>query len=302
MNELVLVGINGGNPLGFMAALGAILLMRGEFPAVRLSWRIEHGTWRPVVHECLADEEKFSKMLSDAFKRTSSEPFEVDGKLPFEVGAFASKLKSAQAQASPADRRMVDFLAAYGTEIHHDKGNFLDTSLRMMRSGDASGQGLPAYALTIRRTVDEDALRRTLFGNWDYQDDSPIMRWDPVEDQRYALVWNAPQDTAKKQVKFMLGANALALEAMVFFPVMPGRTSASTTGFYRPGKQEYFIWPIWTHPVSLDVVRSLLSLRALRQYPPDRGALALRGIAEIYRSQRIASSKYYKNFTPAEPV
>lgn len=300
--ELVLSGINGSNPLGFLAALGTTLTMRKSYPDIRLSWRIEGGTWQPVVHGCTTEKEEFTQDLFSALKGASLEPFEIERKLPFAVDLLVTNLKDAQTRATLQDRRLVDFLAAFGTEVYSAKEVFNDTLLRMVRSGDSAGQGLLAYAATIRRSVDAAALRRTLFEAWSYQDDGPLLRWDPVDDQRYALVWDSPEDKKKKQIKSMLGAHALALESLVLFPVIPTSKTIVTTGFHRSGRHEFFTWPIWPCPVSLDVVRSLLSMQELHMDMPDRAVLAARGIPEIYRCERIAPNKYYKNFTPSFPA
>ncbi len=300
--ELVLTGINGSNPLGFLAALGTTLTMREMYPGIRLSWRIGGGFWQPVVHGCTTDREAFIQTLFSALKGASLEPFEAERKLPFAVDFLVTKLKDAQTRGTFQDRRFADFLAAFGTEVYGDKEAFNDTSLRLVRGGDSVGQGLLAYAVTIRRSVDAAALRRTLFEIWSYQDDGPLLRWDPVDDQRYALVWNSPEDKQKKQIKSMLGANALALESLVLFPVIPTSKTVVTTGFHRSGRHEFFTWPIWQCPVSPDLVRSLLSIPELHADRPNRTELAARGIAEIYRCERIAPNKYYKNFTPGLPV
>jgi hypothetical protein len=302
MKELVLVGINGGNPLGFMAALGTALTVRRIHPQIKLAWRVDGGFWRPVIHGSTSDREEFIHTLLGALKNSSLEPFEIESKLPFSVDVFMTKLRLAQLQATPDNRRCVDFLCAYGTEVHPDKGVFIDTSLRMVRSGDSKGNGLPAYAIAIRNLVDADALKRTLFEIWHYQDNCPILRWDPSEDQRYALVWNNPEDKAKKQLKSMLGANALAIESLVLFPVIPEASNAITTGFHHSGRHEFFTWPLWYSPVSMDVVRSLLSLQELHRDKPNRQVLAAQGIKEIYRCERIMPNKYYRNFSPAMPV
>jgi CRISPR-associated endonuclease/helicase Cas3 len=48
-DTLVLTGLDGGNPLGFLAALGTLLILRqGAYPQACLSWR-RTITWQPVV-------------------------------------------------------------------------------------------------------------------------------------------------------------------------------------------------------------------------------------------------------------
>ena len=60
---LVLTGIDGANPLGFLAALGTLLLLRqGKFPEARLAWK-RTATWQPVLTGVLSADQG---MLCDA--------------------------------------------------------------------------------------------------------------------------------------------------------------------------------------------------------------------------------------------
>lgn len=148
-------------------------------------------------------------------------------------------------------------------------------------------------------------LRSALMTGWRYEDDAFSLRWDPVEDQRYALRWYDPsqQSNKKQSLRTMRGANALALEGLALLPVQPQLRGVFTTSIARLEKRrDFFTWPIWDVPVTLDVIRSLLTLPELASKTPDREALRAIGIAEIYRSERVAPNKYYKNFTPARPA
>lgn len=301
---LLLAAIDGANPLGFLAALGTLVTARRFCPDARLSWTNHGGAWRPQVHGCSRNRDELAERLLDALKGQDTEALEIDNKLPFEAERLAKHLRKAQQRATGDDRRLADFLAAFGTEMHPVGEIFQDSHFRMVRSGDSVGQGLPAYALTNRAKLDLSALNRTLFHGWDYADAGSSLRWDPLEDQRYALRWRDPSKSGKGDgPASMLGANCLAVEALQLFPVQPRGTRADTTGFYRDANRRlHFSWPIWTPPLPLDPVRSLLVLRDLHAERPPRDLLLARGIVEIYRSQRIAQSKYYNNFAPAQPA
>lgn len=311
-SEIELTGIDGGNPLGFLAAVGATVLAQGFAPASKLFWRPLAGAWRPVLTGCEGDPQAFLEHLEQALRLASTEHFDIDKRLPFEVGKLEAALGIAQREAAPDRRRTADFLAAFGSEAVHDKGIFEDTPFRMVRSGDSNHQGLPHYALAIRACTDAEALRRTLFESWTYQDvvvqdgkeKGYSLRWDPLEDQRYALRWKNPSKSSLADGPgMMLGANALALEALPLFPSVPCSGQLLTTGFHRNRqRQTFFTWPIWDRPISVDGLRSLLALAELREDSPFREELARRGIVEIYRCQRIAQNQYYSNFTPAYPT
>lgn len=299
---LVLNGINGANPLGFLAAIGTAVVAQSFCPTVKIAWCEEAGFWRPILDGVSEERELFVEQMMLALTHASIKAFEIDRKLPFAVDAFRLALLDAQSTITIKDRRLADFLAAFGSEMYpgKDKGVFQDSKFRMVRSGDSAGQGLPVYAQSIRKTTTSEALKRTLFCEWDYSDVGFSLRWDPVEDQRYALRWRDPSKSGVGQgLGTMLGANCLALEALQLFPVMWKSDYLATTGFNQE-KKTFFSWPIWVGPITLNVVRSLLALGELHsQRALDREKLGRMGIVELYRSQRIAQGQYYNNFAPA---
>jgi hypothetical protein len=302
-SPLILHGIEAGNPLGFLAALGAAILA-SSFCPIRFGWSLESGAWRPAFQGCGTDEEWFIDQLLSAMNGASMKPFEIDNKLPFQIELFENALKEAQREASPANRRLADFLAAFGSEINPDKGVFRDSRFRMVRSGDSKGQGLPAYARAIRGLTDGSSLQRSLFMPWDFRDLGFSLRWDPIDDQRYALRWRNPsKSTPSDGPGVMNGANSLAIEALQWYPAVFQGNGVTTTGFHRNSSREFwFTWPIWIHAISLDSIRSLVALSDLHIAQPPRRHLAKRGIVEVYRSQRIQQSKYYSNFTAGRPA
>ena len=301
---LVLNGIDGGNPLGFLAALGTALVAGCFCEGVRLHWCVDSGHWRPSLTGVDGDEARFIADLLDTLRSVSMRAFEIDDKLPFSVESLRTNLEEVRATVGPDDRRTADFLAAFGSEVGSDKDVFQDSRFRMVRSGDSAGQGLPAYARDIRNKTDAKALHSTLFSQWHYKDEGFSLRWDPVEDQRYALRWRDPSKSGTKDGPgTMIGANSLAIEALQWYPTALQGNRVATTGFHRNANGEtWFTWPIWDRPISLDVIRSLVALPDLHVTNPPRAQLARRGIVEIYRSQRIQQNQYYSNFTSARPA
>jgi len=302
---LILTGIDGGNPLGFLAAIGAATLAHALYPAMRWGWRQAAGSWQPVLQGCGSDPNQFASKVHDALKSLPMAAFEINKKLPFAAGHLVRALRAAQQCASSCHRREADLLASFGTEMYPDKkGDFQSSSFRMVRSGDSAGQGLPAYAKVIRESTNLTHIEHALFGSWDYQDSGFSLRWDPVEDQRYALRWRDPSKArASDDLSTMLGANSLAIEALQWFPTVAVGVRARTSGFHRLGPREnFFVWPIWMTMIGMESVRSILTLRGLGEEPLPREQLDAMGIVEVYRSQRIQQNQYYSNFAPARPA
>ena len=303
---LLLKGLSGGNPLGFLAAVGTAVVARETFPALCLGWKATGGGWTPLLSGCDGNQNEFAKQVWTILKNTSMSVFEAHDRLPFAATEFVDVLRDVQRRSSMADRRNADFLSGFGTEIYPDeKGHFQDSTFRMVRSGDSAGHGFPFYVADIRRKTDLEAIKRILFQTWDYRDEGYSLRWDPMEDQRYALRW---RDPSKSGLAYgpgsMHAANSLAVEALRWFPTFLSRGKrARTTGFHRPSPLEnYFVWPIWTPLCEVETLRSLLSLEELDKDPLPRESLVRRGIEEVYRSQRIQQNQYYSNFAPAHPI
>ena len=299
---LLLNGLDGSNPLGFLAAIGTAVVLQNVFPEIRLGWEQTEGGWRPFLAGCGDDEQEFSEKLAEALKDASMTVFDVDNRMPFDAEKFSRKLRDVQCYSSIADRRDSDFLSSFGTELYPNEknGQFQDSRFRMVRSGDSAGQGLPFYAKEMRKKVGIDHIQRTLFHAWDYQDTGYSLRWDPIEDQRYALRW---RDPSKSSQGTMLAANSLAVEALQWFPTLLIGSQARTTRFQRLGRRDtYFVWPIWTPMLGMETVRSLLALDDLCREPVPRSSLVRRGIEEVYRSQRIQQNQYYSNFLAAIPA
>ncbi len=303
---LLFTGLDSGNPLAFLALLGVGLLSQNFCPGARLSWMQAEGAWRPRLHGFDGEADSFLKSLHVALAATSSKPFEIDKKLPYLRESFRGAMQQSQREANSKNRRTADLLAGFGSDAYADeKGVFADTALRMVRSGDSAGQGLPAYALAMRQGVTVEHLRAALFSAWRYEDDGFSLRWDPVEDQRYALRWYDPssQSNKKTSLQTMRGANVLALESLALLPVQPQTHGVATTAFARlERRRDFFTWPIWDARITLDTIRSLLASSDLAEITPNRDALRARGVVEVYRCERIAPNKYYKNFTPAHPA
>ncbi|HHW09993.1 MAG TPA: hypothetical protein GXX29_08490 [Firmicutes bacterium] len=304
-SEIVLSGLDGGNPLAFLAALGATITATAIWPETLIYWQLEVGGWRPVLVNCESDKEVFLQKLHAALKEASMTVFDLDDKLPFAAEKFIAALRASARQCTPSNRREADFLTGMGTDMYPEQeknkiGVFQDTSLRMVRSGDSNGQGLPAYAKAIRQITKIEHLDQALFQQWDYRDGYFSLRWDPIEDQRYALRWDNPSNSEKKIV---IGANSLAIEALQLLPTAPVGTECRTTGFHdEKGRGTFFTWPIWTVKIGINTIRSLLAYPGLHQSELPHEDLSAMGVAAVYRSQRIRPNQYYSNFAPPHPV
>lgn len=313
---LLLNGLDGSNPLGFLAAVGTLRVLGDAFGNLaRLGWRSTRGNWRPFLAGCGGDKDEICSKLLDLLKHASMTVFDIGresknnkeyNKFPFPAGRLVQEFTALQVNASPSERRDVDFLASFGTELYPDAktDEFQETRFRMVRSGDSNRQGMLFYAKAIRESLDRHHVERALFRAWDYQDEGYSLRWDPIEDQPYALRWRDPSKSNPTDGPgTMLAANSLAIEALRYFPTFAMGKQAHTAGFHRNTWQGLrFVWPVWTPLVDMETLRSLVALRELHENPPRRSALLAMGIAEIYSARQIRPNQYYSNFAPARPL
>ena len=301
---LVLSGLDGGNPLGFLAAIGVLntASVAGLGLPWRMKWIAQDGSWFPVLFASrVVSSEELVELLASSLQREATPEFDFDRNLNVDAEKFRKVAQDAQCCASIGDRRYADFVTAFGCEVvvTRDGKSIQDTALRTM-----SGAGHQHFLGTmkqLRAAATSRHLYRALFNTWDYLDEKLGLRWDPEEDRRYALRWGNPSDTSRNPIQTMWGANRLAVEALPLLPAVPDGRRLETTGFTRRDRAVLFTWPVWECAISLEVVRSLLALAELQESEPGRTKLCAMGVAEVYRSQRITVGKY-RNFTHACPA
>ena len=103
--DLVLSGLDGGNPLAFLAAVGTLLIFDdrrdGATDEPRLGWRATPVGWRPVLNGCGEHEAALCDALLRSLSDASDEILDIgkmragskeSNKFPFNAGRFARVL------------------------------------------------------------------------------------------------------------------------------------------------------------------------------------------------------------------
>ena len=132
---LPLPGLDGANPLGFLAALGVLrtLDMRNDEHAVRMRWQQSSGSWIPRVYNGGRDIDELLSYLDHGLSDCDSSPWGISTKLPFEGNRLRDKVFEATLVSSHKCRDCADTLGSFGVESIRDaEGIFRDTSLRMV--------------------------------------------------------------------------------------------------------------------------------------------------------------------------
>lgn len=319
--ELRLDGLDGTNPLGFLAAIGLLRVVEAsERGSVRLRWSFgPAGSWCPTLRlpDGVPDApEAFVGWLADRLDaRPEAHPLvrlsELDEK------ALRAKPDSAYGKAvreGAGPESLAAWLSATGSDIADPTSN---TQLQTARRDYFVG-GVRAI---VERTSTSD-LERTLLRTWDYADpiEKVSLHLEPREDRRHAYQWHKPAGDPTRRVSGgMVGANRLAMEAWPTFPVLPryapktGEYVVQTLGFRSPrGRATRWVYPLWSGWLTGDGVRTALGLVALHRLAiandGGRGerdaseqaraeaALRARGVVVVRRVKRILVGKT-PNFT-----
>jgi CRISPR-associated endonuclease/helicase Cas3 len=301
--EFLLRGIDGANPLGFLAALGTLRVLTGAWPDrhVRLSWRQHAGAWRPVIHaDGPVDAASLLVTVAQGLHtRFGDHPAVVARQLrakgvsPLDAAGLRRLFRESTGTASGQGPATVEWLACLASDCGEDKPNQLQVVRR-------------DYFLENLRNIVEgttrEHLRRTLLLPWDYADslDNQSLHWDPSEDRRYALQWHQPSGDPTRRSGGMLGANRLAMEALPLHPIIVADGALVTVGFTgTTTTNTRWTWPIWDAPVPLAVIGSLLRHAALQDARPRLADLEPAGMVAACRSRRILVEKT-PNLTPSE--
>jgi hypothetical protein len=303
MPALSLTGLIGSHPLGALAAFGLLRIasQSKQFANLRLSWRFDDD-WIAVFHEESQRPETalhsvlIETLLEQQQGRAQKDFLDWNDDIKVAAEQWSALLENKGCQCKLDSRESVDFLTAFGSEtvLAPSTGNIKPTAFHMtagqqafLKSARELASSLdPDHAITRRETRDAvrreivEAFERALFGPWLYKDRFHSLGWDPATEALYALLARAPGSEKPFSER---GAVWLAFEALPLFPTAASGNRLLTRGFDSRAKS--LSWPIWTAPISINTLRSLLGLRELHTGRPAMGELSRRGIVAVYRSQ-----------------
>lgn len=305
LNEstLILEGLDGSNPLAFLAALGTFrsLALHASHLNLHLSWAKNHGAWRPVLRSVSNNQltqQLLLDMLDDCLNVSEQDHPALRLAALIDANGIPKCFGDASVSAILKDRQDAEWLSCNSSELADPNAiSQLQTNRRDYQPINIKG---------LLATTKREHVLRSLFSNWNYAD--PIagvsLHLEPREDRRHAYQWHVPSgDPTRATSGGMIGANRLALEAWPLFQSLPSGDKLVTVGFRGlKANDTRFVWPIWSTPVDLDTVRSLLSQRTLDSTEDsDIAELQARGIEVAYRCRRILVGKT-PNLTAPEPM
>lgn len=268
MTRTVLKGLNGSNPLGFMASVGVLRLLEGQGSRPRLGF-IEDGGFHAWI-ECNPALDDIPGIVSkDAECAAGPQPWRLeyekqekrgiksvaDLKAPPEQ--FRKFLTSAIDEWLMGRPEQSNYAAAYGTDVAVDgKGNTKPTAFHFT----AANQQFLGAVEESRRKITRDWVDESLADRDGKAKPGSNLRWDPDAERSRALMGVNPNDDGTV-------VNAplewLAFRGLPALPCVPVGSRILTCGVTGRRQDELrFHWPLWSCGASYATVRSLLLLTA----------------------------------------
>lgn len=198
--------------------------------------------------------------------------------------------------ATARDRWSADYYAAFGSETVTDgsKGLVKPTAFHMTSGQQKFSKNVLELAESFSDGCN-DALKEALFGPWKYGDLYHSLGWDPMTERLHALRHRAPTSETPLSVR---AAIWFAVESLPLFPTAIAVKRLATTGFTRRNGNTRLLWPIWTTPIGIKTLKTLLASSELSE-PKGRNSLGMRGVVAIYESVRSEFGQGYAILRPA---
>ncbi len=253
-----LTGLQGTNPIAFLAALGVQVLFEDNGDQLHLWWTddvIPHAVVDPsftvdrIVHRALS---AFPDLLTSPALNPGF-GYKADNDAKFKVTASQNDLRKYLSQirtGSSISDRLASCLVAEGS---------YDANRNAKPSDLYLSAGRVAFLRDARKILEgvrKHHIAMALLGSWKYDSELPSLRWDTRDDPNWALAATKPGVNKRT----CPGPEALALLGFTLFPVFgkSGRTlTQNCEGAWSYGGN--FVWPLWNTPTSLSVTRSLLA-------------------------------------------
>lgn len=288
-------GLDGSNPLGFLAALGVQAALDHARRPAALQWTdmplpypsLSGGVELKTVAEAAVD-------LAEHWLAGPALAKHVENKLKLSRAEIADYLRRARAEGSAGV--LAQCLVAENSLDNQQKAKPSDLYFT------AGQMKFVTMARAILGEVTGDELVADMTGPWTYTGKRPSLMWDVVDDRVYAL--RATDPSSEKKLSNP-GAEALALMGLSLYPCFRSATGTVSQGCAGSWKRGTFTWPLWSRPASLAVVKALLAHASASEADVCSNARFYVGwgIAKIMQAQiRRSEQGGYGTFGPARTV
>jgi hypothetical protein len=271
-SEHRLEALRGDNPMGFLAAVGALALLsqgqKDEPP--RLAWEplpphpalltAAASTTAALAKELFAaltapeapslreavGKRKLKELTTAEYRQRMRQ---LDG---FRAGLLAGMCSDVTARENPERGPLV------------------------MTSGPQDFPKIIEDTVATVKKAGALCVATALFGPWDYVAGHPL-GFDPAMERRHAYLAEKP----KRDAEHVPGALLLAVSALVLLPLFPcSSPERFSNAVFKGCGWDSMVWPLWKQPVPLPVVGSLLTA-----FSSDKNTAPGRFVA-AYQSER----------------
>jgi hypothetical protein len=294
---LPLPALMGSHPLGSLASFGLLRLVTTWDESARLAFRLQDDWIATLTAQSCQSVDSLIARLSQW-----AQSKELDRLLDWaeDVRVPPEKYRTLLGDAiNNQDRTLVDFFGSIVCDGATDaqKGLAKPSAFYMVSGQQSFLDGMRQIVAEVR-SAPEQSFAEALIGPWRYRTRKHGLGWDPNTERLYAMRHRAP--TGEKP-SCVAGAVLLAFWSLPLMPTVSKRGKALTIGFVRKGSVQYFSWPVFTVPIDLAELTSLL--RASRQNWLTRdGATFRRGIETVFESLRFEFGKNYAVLRAARPA
>jgi len=297
-SQVCLKGLDGGVPIGFLAAMGAWRTAERIWPGAQMGWGSVNGRWAPRLElNVEVDGPGVVMAFAKLVRETGARP----------EWEWAEQIKGTEIEEfRKSSKAAPEWFAAYGSDLVGKEGKLESTPFDMTVARQkflADAGWLDGELRKPGKKEDQTigSFEEAMFGPWRYRDNQHHLGWDPATMLLGAYTDEAPTNLKKAGVR---AAVWLAMEGLPLFPCCCARGRLGTRGFVRLERKQYFTWPIWRSMLTMRAAASVLGLAEL-QVPNDevdRVGLRLMGLAAVFRSRQFKPNKYLASFQLAEQI
>ena len=296
MEGTKLTGLEGTNPLGFLAALGVQTVFQSEKHQPRLWW-----TDDVIPHAMVDSDYEVGRLVDQALyilpnlcrsaalnpgidkKADHDAKFKQDQIRPYLAQSQSCQYGSSLASAIVAEGSLDRNGVAKPSDLYFAAGRILFLDL----------------AKTVLEAANAEALNEALVGPWRPHHVSSL-GWDMDSYIPYALAATKPGTGKKRSYP---GVEALALLGMSRHPVFLGRDRTLTRGCSGSWKRGLYTWPVWTRPAGYGAVSSLLAQTSPSALTDRTRWYSAWGISQVFQSQiRRTDQGGYGAFGPPQII
>lgn len=251
---LHLPALLGSHPLGALASFGLLRLVSEWDSSARLAFEMKDD-W---IASLRSDRfQSIDALITELASWSASDALDKVSKWADDVRISPKDYRKVIADTLEAnDLQTAMFIGAIAADgaIDAQKGLVKPGALYMV-SGQQSFLGGAREIIAAVRTNADELFREALVGPWTYRTRVHGLGWDPNTERLYAFRHRAP---TSEKASCIAGAVLLALWALPLFPAVSRGGRAVTSGFTRSESSQSMSWPIFSTPLAIGELASLL--------------------------------------------